>query len=139
MENMVNFELAIMGLAVHILIWSKLPEWGSWFSKLIGLLPSPLRKLYEGWHCPYCFGFWAALALHAFTGIWTLPALSSIPDLGIVGLIIVWFLDALATATLIYFGSHLLGTLSWGAAKGYFATQEFKASFDNKEEKRIVF
>ncbi len=78
----------------------------------------------------------AALALHGFTGIQTLPALSSLPNLGIVGLPIAWFLDALATATLIYFGSHTLGTLSWGAAKGYFAAQEFKASLTNADEKQ---
>ncbi len=131
-----NFELALMGLAIHILIWNKLPDWGTWFPKMIASLPRPLRQLYEGWQCPYCFGFWAALALHGFTGIQTLPALSSLPNLGIVGLPIAWFLDALATATLIYFGSHTLGTLSWGAAKGYFAAQEFKASLTNADEKQ---
>lgn len=134
MDNTINLELALMGLALHILIWSKLPEWGTWFSKLIGLLPKPLRQLYEDWQCPYCFGFWAALALHGLTGIQTLPALFGTSHLGLAGIIIAWFLDALATATLIYFGSHLLGTLSWGAAKGYFAAQEFKASFNNPEE-----
>lgn len=135
MENIINIEIALMGLAVHILIWNKLPEWGSWFSKMIEILPKPLRKLYEGWRCPYCFGFWAALALHGFTGIWTLPILSGVTTWGIAGSIFSWFLDALASGTLIYFGSHLLGTLSWGAAKGYFAAQEFKASFNNNDLK----
>ena len=130
-----NIELALMGLAVHILIWDKLPEWGDWFPKIIAALPRPLRSLYEGWHCPYCFGFWIALALHAATGIETLPALTAMPVYwGPVGQPLAWVLDALATATLIYFGSHALGTLSWGAAKGYFATQEFKASFAEETE-----
>ncbi|GAA4833426.1 hypothetical protein [Algivirga pacifica] len=133
MENTINFELALMGLAIHILIWNKLPEWGTWFNKIIEALPTPLQKLYEGWHCPYCFGFWIALVLHAFTGIETLPALSYMPDWGIIGHIGAWFLDALATATLIYAASHLLWTLSFGAAKGYAATQEFKASFEEEE------
>ncbi|WP_205619182.1 hypothetical protein [Christiangramia echinicola] len=136
MGSTINFELALMGLAIHIFIWNKLPDWGTWFPKMIKLLPKPLQKLYEGWQCPYCFGFWVALALHWLTGIQTLPALSNLANSGIVGLPVAWFLDALATATLIYFGSHILGTLSWGAAKGYFATQEFKASFTNKEDKQ---
>ena len=64
------------------------------------------------------------------TGLQTLPALSAMPAYwGPAGLPLAWILDALATATLIYFGSHARGTLSWGAAKGYFATQEYKASF----------
>lgn len=134
MAGTINFELALMGLAIHILIWNKLPDWGTWFPKMIASLPRPIRKLYEGWQCPYCFGFWAALTLHGFTGIQTLPALSSLPDWGIIGLLIAWSLDALATATLIYFGSHTLGTLNWGAAKGYFAAQEFKESLDKQEE-----
>ncbi|MEE8555794.1 MAG: hypothetical protein V3T00_08025, partial [bacterium] len=74
-----NLELALIGLAVHILVWDKLPEWGDWFPKLISVLPRPLRGLYEGWQCPYCFGFWIAIALHAITGIQTLPALSAMP------------------------------------------------------------
>ena len=130
-----NFELALMGLAIHILIWDKLPEWREWFPKLIAALPRPLRSLYEGWRCPYCFGFWISLALHAATGISTLPALSKMPAYwGPVGEPVAWLLDALATATLIYFGSHALGTLSWGAAKGYFAKQEFLASFAAQSE-----
>lgn len=130
-----NFELALIGLAIHILIWDKIPEWGSWFPKMIAALPKPLQRLYEGWQCPYCFGFWAALLLHWITGIQTLPALSSMLSWGSIGLVLAWFLDALATATLIYLGSHILGTLSWGAAKGYIATQEFKASLSDKEKK----
>lgn len=125
-----NIELALIGLSVHILVWDKLPEWGEWFPRLLQALPRPLSQLYEGWRCPYCFGFWISLALHAVTGLETLPALAEMPAYwGSLGTPVRWFLDALATATLIYFASHTLGTLSWGAARGYQATQEFKASF----------
>ncbi|AUQ58926.1 hypothetical protein PhaeoP30_02023 [Phaeobacter inhibens] len=98
-----TFELTLLGTAIHILIWEKLPEWGTWFKTLISLLPSPLRTLYEQWHCPFCAGFWIALALHWMTGFWTIPELNELSTrLGTVGTPVAWILDALATATLIY-------------------------------------
>jgi hypothetical protein len=124
-----QFETALMGLAIHILIWDKLPEWGSWFPALIAHLPKPLKHLYDGWQCAYCFGFWISLCLHAFTGIWTLSDLGGIESRAGFGTPVAWILDALSTGTIIYFARHALGTLSWGAAKGYFASEEFKASF----------
>ncbi len=129
-----HLEVALMGLAVHILIWDKLPEWGSWFPALIDRLPRPLRYLHDGWQCAYCFGFWISLSLHAFTGIWTLSALATIDHRAGFGTPAAWFLDALATGTVIYFARHALGTLSWGAAKGYFAKQEFMASLAEPDQ-----
>ena len=66
-----TFELVLMGTSIHILIWEKLPEWGTWFNTFIAALPGPLRSLYEQWHCPYCAGFWIALVLHGLTGLST--------------------------------------------------------------------
>ncbi len=127
-----HFTLTIMGLSVYILVWEKLPEWGSWFNWLIERLPKPLGYLYEAWHCPFCFGFWIALVLHAVTGIMTIPELSTMPQyLGWMGAPIGWFLDALATATLIMFGKLCLSALAVPAIKGHQLTEEFKKSFNN--------
>ena len=129
-----HFEVALMGLAIHILVWDKLPEWGSWFSRIIEALPKPARHLYEGWRCAYCFGFWISLGLHAFTGLWTLTTLSAISSRAGFGTPIAWFLDALAAGTIIFIARHALGTLSWGAAKGYLAKQELMAAFAEPDQ-----
>ena len=63
-----SFHLALMGISLYILIWEKLPEWGTWFNALLAKLPQPLQTLYQQWRCAYCAGFWIALALHAVTG-----------------------------------------------------------------------
>ena len=90
-------------LAVYLLFWDKLPNWGNWFKSLIKALPQPLQTLYGQWTCAYCAGFWIALVLHAVTGLWTIPALATPPEyMGILGVPVNWFLDALASATLIY-------------------------------------
>jgi len=122
-----NFTLALMGLAIYMLIWEKLPDWGNWFNAIVASLPGPLAYLYEAWRCPYCFGFWIALALHALTGIQTIPALSQMPDyLGGAGPYIGWFLDALATAVLITFGKLSFSAIAVPAIKGHQMTIEFR-------------
>jgi hypothetical protein len=127
-----NFTLALMGLSLHILIWEKLPDWGTWFNRLLAYLPRPLAYLYEAWRCPYCFGFWAALSLHGITGVMTIAALSEPPAyLGVVGVPIAWCLDAMATATLIMIGNLLLNAIAVPAIKGYQMTQEFRRSFQD--------
>ena len=98
-----ELELAVMGLALHLLFWDKLPNWGSWFRAIIEAMPARLQTLYGQWNCAYCAGFWIALVLHAVTGLWTIPALAAPPGYtGLLGLPVAWFLDALATGTLIY-------------------------------------
>ncbi|KZN52423.1 hypothetical protein [Pseudoalteromonas luteoviolacea] len=125
----INFSIALMGLTLHILIWEKLPDWGTWFNTLVDKLPKPLAYLYEAWHCPYCFGFWVALALHALTQQATLPALQNMPDfLGVTALPIAWFLDALVTALFIYIGSLLLKALAGPALTGHQKMMAFKQS-----------
>ncbi|AXT34511.1 hypothetical protein D1820_05720 [Phaeobacter sp. LSS9] len=124
-----TFELTLLGTAIHILIWEKLPEWGTWFKTLISLLPGPFRRLYEQWHCPFCAGFWIALGLHWMTGFWTLPALNGLSDrLGTTGVPVAWTLDALATATLIYTAIITLKAVGLPAMKAHMMKEDFMAS-----------
>lgn len=122
-----SLTLVLMGLALHTLIWEKLPDWGNWFNWLVKRLPKPLAYLYEAWRCPFCFGFWVALLLHAITGIYTLEKLTAMPlYLGLLSAPIAWFLDALATALLIMFGNLCINAIAVPAIKGYQMTQEFR-------------
>lgn len=117
---------AILGIALYILIWEKLPEWGSWFNALLNRLPRPLQTLYEQWRCPYCVGFWMGLALHGATGLWTLPALAELPAFwGPAAPWIGWGLDALATGTLMLVGKIALEAIGLPAMKGYMMKTEF--------------
>ncbi|WP_369958967.1 hypothetical protein [Pseudomonas benzenivorans] len=122
--------LVLMGLSIYLLLWEKLPEWGTWFSRMVERLPAPLAYLYEAWRCPYCFGFWVALLLHALTGIQTIAALDQAPAwLGLLGEPLFWGLDALASATLIMLGKLGklgLSALAVPAIKGQRMTQAFK-------------
>lgn len=121
-----DLTVALIGLALHILIWEKLPEWGTWFNTLLAALPSPLRTLFEQWQCPYCAGFWIALVLHGLTGLWTLPALQTIStqglpgagplaDMGLLGQGVAWFLDALVTGLLMACGKMTLKAIQFPA------------------------
>ncbi|QMU56921.1 MAG: hypothetical protein GKR98_01065 [Boseongicola sp.] len=124
-----TLELALIGTAIHVLIWEKLPEWGTWFNTFIASLPRPLQTLYEQWRCPYCAGFWIALALHALTGLWTNQSLSALPPyLGPLATPTGWFLDALATATLILAGTIALKALGLPAMKAHLMKDEFMKS-----------
>jgi hypothetical protein len=117
---------ALIGLALYLLIWEKLPHWGSWFNATLRRLPRPLQTLYEQWRCPYCVGFWMALVLHAVTGQWTLPALAELPSyLGPAAVFVGWFLDALATGTLILVGKLLVDAIGLPAIKGHVLKEEF--------------
>lgn len=123
------FTNALIGLALYLLIWVKLPEWGGWFNAGLKRLPNPLQTLYEQWRCPYCVGFWMALALHAITGHWTIPSLADMPAyLGPIAPYIAWFLDALATGTLILIGKLTLDAIGLPAMKGHAMKAEFMKS-----------
>jgi len=125
-----NIELVIIGYAIYLLFWEKLPEWGTLFNRMIEILPKPLQKLYADWRCPYCSGFWIALALHALTGLQTLPALSNMPAyLGAAGLPLAWFLDALATAALVLIAHLAVSALAGPAIAGHKMKAEFKEKF----------
>ena len=120
-----TFEIVLMGAAIHILVWEKIPEW-AWFDSLLRRMPSRARWLYEQWHCPYCAGFWIALTLHAATGIWTISELATMPAYwGPSAPVVSWFLDALATATLIYAGIMALKAVGLPAMKAEMMKEEF--------------
>ncbi|MES0882451.1 hypothetical protein [Roseibium sp. SCP14] len=129
-----TFELMLVGTAIHILVWEKLPEWGTWFQTLLRLLPQPLQTLYEQWRCPYCAGFWIALALHAVTGFWTIPALADLPSyLGLFREPVAWTLDALATATLIYVAVLAVKAIGLPAMRAHIMKEEFmKTAFQDQ-------
>lgn len=134
-----NMTLALVGVAIYILIWEKLPEWGTWFRTGLSRLPVPLQTLYEQWRCAYCVGFWIALALHATTGLWTLPALSNLPTFwGPLAPLIGWFLDALATATLIYLGKFIVDAVSWPAMRGYQMKQEWLRNRNGEGDANVL-
>ena len=126
-----SYETILMATAIHMLIWDKLPEWGSWFNSFLAALPKPLQSLYHQWHCPYCAGFWIALALHGLTGFWTLPALADLPaNLGYAALPLGWFLDALVTATGVYAAIIGLKALGLPAMKAHAMKAEFMKSLE---------
>ena len=129
-----DFSLALLGLTTYVFIWEKLPHWGNWFNWIIERLPKPLAYLYEAWRCPYCFGFWIALGLHAITGMTTLSALAEAPEqMGSVGVVLYWFLDALATAMLIMFGQLVVTAVSGPAITGFKMKQEFIQGMTEKK------
>ncbi|WP_377191740.1 hypothetical protein [Ruegeria meonggei] len=129
-----TLELVLMVTAIHILIWEKLPEWGTWFNRFIAALPRPLSSLYEQWHCPYCAGFWIALMLHGLTGFWTIPKLATLPKyLGVTAIPIGWTLDALASATLIYAAIIGLKAIGLPAMKAHMMKEDFMKSSFSKE------
>ena len=100
-----DFSMVIVGLSLYVLIWEKLPDWGTWFNAIINKLPKPLAYLYQAWRCPYCFGFWVALLLHYLTGSHTVLVLHNMADgFGLFGQYLAIFLDALAAALLIMLG-----------------------------------
>ncbi len=122
-----DFSIVLVSLSLYILIWEKLPDWGTWFNLLIGKLPKPLAYLYQAWRCPYCFGFWAALLLHYLTGSQTLSVIHSMSDeMGLLGAYCAIFLDALAAAMLIMLGKLLLSAIAGPAITGHEKTQAFK-------------
>lgn len=121
-----DFTTSILGLALYILIWMKLPEWGTWFNTILSKLPQPLQTLYKQWQCPYCVGFWMGLALHAMTGLWTISAFSTLPEFwGVSAPFIGWFMDALVTATFILLGKLVLDAIGLPAMKGHMMKTEF--------------
>ena len=127
--------LVVIAWSLHVLIWEKLPDWGNWFNWLVERLPAPLAYLYQAWRCPYCFGFWAALALQVLTGQKTLPALQVMPEyLGVLALPLSYFLDALATAMLVMMMSLIQSAVSGPAIKGFELTQSFKQQMKSQAE-----
>lgn len=107
-----NFAIPLLGLAIYLLFWDKLPSWGTWFMWIIDHLPRPLRYLYKKWNCAYCSGFWVGLALHGIMGQWFITDLATLPSFWEpVDLYIGWFLDALGVGTVVLVMKMLLDVL----------------------------
>lgn len=126
-----SIQVVLLVWSCHMLLWEKLPEWGTWFNHMIARLPAPLAYLYQAWHCPYCFGFWAALSVHLITGestfSWAMAEQSSV-----LLLMLSWVCDALVTAVLVMLISVVYSALSGPAVRGFQLTQEFKASMKDQ-------
>lgn len=128
MTEVLNIPTLILGVSLHMLLWEHLPHWGTWFSRLLRVLPRPLQTLYEQWRCPYCAGFWIGLFLHAVTGQWFVSSFAELPTFwGAAGPPIGWFIDALAFAALNKFGVLIMTALAYPAMRGYQAKEEFIA------------
>ncbi|MBO6792100.1 MAG: hypothetical protein JJ894_16355 [Dinoroseobacter sp.] len=120
-----NWELVVLGASIFVLIWEKLPVWGTWFFRLIGILPTPVQRIYDQLNCPYCAGFWIALLLHGATGLWTFPLLAdAFSSILVVGSLAAWFLDALASALLIHALVLAIRGLSYPATRAHLLSVE---------------
>jgi len=129
-----NIEIVIIGAAIHILFWEKLPEWGTLFSRIVAALPQPLKQLYKDWHCAYCAGFWIALVLHGLTGMFLFPTLENVTfHLGVAGQPIAWILDALGAAAMIYFASLGVKAIGLPAMKAHQMKADFLKSLKESE------
>lgn len=107
-----NLAVVLVSASIHFLLWHKLGQATAWQARL----PRLLAAWYQGWHCAYCFGFWAALVGHLITGMATLPGLvASLSQYGLAGTVAGYFFDALASAVLIFLLSELLRRI--GTAK----------------------
>ncbi|SHG88465.1 hypothetical protein [Cognatishimia maritima] len=133
MTDVLNIPTLILGVSLHMLLWEHLPHWGTWFSRLLGVLPRPLQTLYEQWRCPYCAGFWIGLLLHAVTGQWFIAGFVQLPEFwGPAAVPLSWFIDALAFAALNKFGVLTLTALAYPAMLGHQAKEEFMAKMSAK-------
>jgi len=93
-----DFTPAIIGLAAYLLVWEKLPTWGTWFNATLTLAQMP-----EYW--------------------------------GAIGMPVSWFLDALATGTLILIGKLTLDAISLPAIKGHVQREAFMKSLADEQAK----
>jgi hypothetical protein len=122
-------ENLLLGIAIHQLFWEHLPHWGTWFTRFLKLLPSPLQTLYEQWRCPYCAGFWIGLAVHPATGNYLFPGFADLPAFwGALGTPLAWFMDALVFAALNKLGVLTVHAIGLPALKGHQAKEAFLAA-----------
>lgn len=123
-----NIENILLGISVHMLFWEHLPHWGTWFKRVLAVLPKPVRGLYEQWRCPYCAGFWIGLAVHWATGEWLFDGFANLPAFwGAAGMGVGWFLDGLVFALMNKLGVLAVHAISYPALKGHQAKEAFLA------------
>lgn len=92
-----NPELPLVTLSAWFFFARKFSSWG-WVATSRGILPRPLRELWEAWRdCPFCGGFWIALGFKALTGWMTLPAIGAVS----IPWYAAWFLDGLVTSMVV--------------------------------------
>ncbi len=122
-------ENILLGIALHQLFWEHLPHWGTWFGRMLKVLPSPVQTLYEQWRCPYCAGFWIGLVVHAATGRYLFDAFADLPAYwGVMAAPLAWFLDALVFAALNKLGVLTVHAIGLPALKGHQAKEAFLAA-----------
>lgn len=120
MYKMIDITAALITLSLYILVWEKLPYWGTWFNTLVGKSPRWLQTLYMQWRCAFCAAFWIALLLHLLPGLSTLTGLQAITsDATWPVHALVIFLDSLSCATLVYVGHLLINAVLAATPRGH--------------------
>ncbi len=127
--EMINITAPLITLSLYILIWEKLPYWGTWFNALLDRSPRWVRVLYAQWRCPFCVAFWIALLLRFLLGLSTLPDLQVMAsNEGWPIRILIVFFDCLSCATLVYIGQLLISAVLASTLRGY----ELRADYQRR-------
>lgn len=117
---MIDFTAALITLSLYILIWEKLPYWGTWFNTRLDRSPRWLQTLYGQWRCAFCAAFWIALLLHMLPGLSTLTGLqATTSDATWPVHVLIIFLDSLSCATLVYIGNLLISAILAATPRGH--------------------
>jgi hypothetical protein len=117
---MIDFTAALITLSLYILIWEKLPYWGTWFNTLLDRSPRWLQTLYGQWRCAFCAAFWIALLLHLLPGLSTLTGLQATTADAVWPVhVLIIFLDSLSCATLVYIGNLLISAILAATPRGH--------------------
>lgn len=96
-----SIEVPIVTAALWMFFFRKVPSW-NWFQKILSSNES-FQKHWGGWvSCPYCSGFWLALALRLIMGV----SFVSFPEGS--NVVLEWTLDSLATALVVLFVIRIL-------------------------------
>lgn len=126
---MIDITAPLITLSLYILIWEKLPYWGTWFNALLDRSPRWVRVLYAQWRCPFCVAFWIALLLRFLLGLSTLPDLQVIAsNEGWPIRILIVFFDCLSCATLVYVGQLLISAVLASTLRGH----ELRADYERR-------
>lgn len=132
---MISVVPALISISIYILIWDKLPHWGSWFNSILSKCPLPIQRLYDQWRCPFCVGFWLAGLIHLALGLWTVEELQADPSFaGWPAYATYVFLDCLSCATLVYIGNLLISVLLASTIRGHEIRIDYGKASSKREE-----